>query len=398
LVEQLKVDIKYGRIDDAIVHGEAAVVKEPSNPIAHFLLGQAYIYASRWLDATSELNEALKLDSAGITAEIEKDPSRFWTPYYNGGVELMKKDDYEGASQLFVQASKIDPSKPESYNNMGFAYLMLGEEEKMIESYQKSIELDSANVDAYYNLGFYYNSQGDREAAMTYMQKAEAVAVPELQKYENQFFELHSEPMGEDERVEHLRKLRFLEESQRKEILASKVREEDADRAGRILAEIDKRSTRLGEILSIKGLVHLNGGDEAEAQAVLEKALLYSQDNPDTYFYLILALQRQENYDAALPYLTKMAEIDPTDIRAWFQLGVSHFRTGDYDQALEAFTKAIELNPNYPDAYVNRGNVYAKKADLMKEQGRSGEEKALRDRAKQDFAKADALEKAGGSD
>ena len=244
----------------------------------------------------------------------------------------------------------------------------------------------------------YYNSQGDREAGLEYMEKAEKFAVPNLQKYESQYFELHSHPLPPSDRVEHLKALRSMEESQRKETLASRVAEENLDRAVRLLDEIDKKSTRLGEILSIRGLIHLNNGEEAEAQAILERALVYSKDNPDTYFYLILALQRQEDYEGALPYLTKMREHNPSDIRVWFQLGVSHFRTGDYDQALEAFTRAIEINPDYPDAYVNRGNVYTKKADLMKEQGRTADERALRERAKEDFKKADALEKAGGSD
>lgn len=398
LLEQLKVDLKYGRIDDAIAHGKEAVSQEPNNPTAHFLLGQAYIHASKWIDATSELDQAIKLDSVHIMARMKEDPDFYWTTYYNAGIEFMKEEDYEKASQLFTQASVIHPLKPESYNNLGFTYLMLGDEQKMIESYTKSIEIDSANVDAHYNLGFYYNSYGDHDRALDYMEKAERLAVPELEKYREQLFTLSSRELAPIEEKEYLEKFISAEEFQRREVLTSDLGVENVDRALKILEEIESKTKRLGEILSTKGLIHLNAERLQEAEEALRKALTYSKNDSDIYFYLILALQRQERYEDALPYLGEMADLDPSDIRVWFQLGVSHFRTQDYDEALEAFTKAIDLNQNYPDAYVNRGNVYTRKADLMKAEGRKKEERELRELAKRDFQRADALEKTGESE
>ncbi len=393
LVEQLKVDIKYGRIDDAIEHGREAAEKEPDNPVVHLLLGQAYIHASRWVDATSELDEAIRLDSVLVVTKMEEDPDFYWTTYYNAGIEFMKEEDYQQASRLFIRAIGIDPSEPRAYNNLGFTYLMLGDEQKMIENYIKATDIDSTNVDAYYNLGFYHANHGDYDVALDYVQKAEKLGVPELEKYTKEFFKLFTRELGPAEREEYLERLISAEESQRKEILASELNAEVVDRALRILDGIEKRTGRVAEILSTQGLIYVNTEKEAEAEDVLKRALMYSKDDSDTYFYLILALQRQEKYGDALPYLEKMAEIDPSDIRAWFQLGVSHFRTENCDEALEAFTKAIELNPSYPDAYTNRGNVYAKKADLMKAKGKKQEERELRELAKQDFQKADALEK-----
>jgi tetratricopeptide (TPR) repeat protein len=398
LLEQLKVDIKYGRIDDAVQHGKEAVAQEPDNPTAHFLLGQAYIHASKWIDATSQLDEAIRLDSSYIMSEMKKSPDFYWTTYYNAGIEFMQQEDYQRASQLFIQATEIDPSKPEAYNNLGFTYLMLGDDQKMIENYTRSTEIDSTNVDAYYNLGFYYNGRGDHEKALSHMEKAEDLAVPELEKYRTQFLGLSSRSFTPTEGDEYIESLVSQEDSLRRQTLTKDLKKEDVERGSRLLKEIDKRTTRLAEILSTKGLIYLNTEREEEAEEILKESLRHVKDDSDTHFYLILALQRQERYDEALPYLERMADLDPYDIRTWFQLGVSHFRTREYDEALKAFSKVIQLNPEYADAYVNRGNVYTSKANFMRDEGRTQEERALRELAKKDFEKADELEKAGEPD
>lgn len=398
LVEQLKVDLKYGRIDAAIEHGEEAVMKEPDNAIAHFLLAQAYMHKSRWSDAASELDAALELDSALIMTEIKEDPGFYWTAYYNVGIELMKEGIFQDASKSFIKATRLDSSKPEAYNNLAYTYLMLGDEQKMLESYTKVIEIDSTNIEAYYNLGFYYTNKGDYETALNYIEKAEKLAIPILKEYEDEFFKLTTRPLEPKEKKDYLKKLFSEEETKRKELLTSELGMEDAERGLEILNKIEQKTQRLGEIMSTKGLIYLNTQRKKEAVESLKKALAYVEDDPDTYFYLILALQRQEKYEDALPYLKRMNELFPSDVRGWFQLGVSYFRTEQYDDAIKAFTKVIELNPNYSDAYINRGNVYARKADLMAKEGKKKEEMELRRLATQDFEKADQLEKTEGAE
>jgi tetratricopeptide (TPR) repeat protein len=48
---------------------------------------------------------------------------------------------------------------------------------------------------------------------------------------------------------------------------------------------------------------------------------------------------------------------------AYINRGNVYAKKHDYDRAIADYTKAIEVNPQYADAYFNRGNVYAKKHD-----------------------------------
>jgi len=62
---------------------------------------------------------------------------------------------------------------------------------------------------------------------------------------------------------------------------------------------------------------------------------------------------------------------------AFLGLGSTCMMLGRLDEALEAYTRVIELSPNNPEAYRNRGIVYARKGDT--------------DRAAADFRMACAL-------
>ena len=45
-------------------------------------------------------------------------------------------------------------------------------------------------------------------------------------------------------------------------------------------------------------------------------------------------------------------------------LGVICKNSGRAEEAINLYLKAIELNPNYPDAYLNLGNLYTELGDL----------------------------------
>jgi tetratricopeptide (TPR) repeat protein len=397
LVEQIKVDLRYDRFDDALEHGREAVAKEPNNALAHFLLGQAYIHTSQWTDAVAEVDRALELDEPLIMNDIEKDPGFYWSAYYNAGIQHVGLQEYDRALELFLRSAAIDSGNAESYNYLGYTYLMLGDEEKMMESYGKAIEIDSANAEAYFNLGLYYANRREHDQAMKYIERAESLAAPVLEEYQNGFFEFVGEPPATEEKEACISRLMAADSSVRGEILTSEFSVTDVGRGLHILGEIEERRVRIGEILSTKGLIFLNQGMQEDAEGMLLNSLSYWDDYPDTYFYLVLALQAQGKYEETFDFLDTMIDLDSSDVRGWFQRGVSYFRTGKYDEALETFGKVIELSPDDPDAYVNRGSVYVKQADLAKTRGKTAEEERLRDLATRDFQKAEELEKAQGS-
>ncbi len=53
----------------------------------------------------------------------------------------------------------------------------------------------------------------------------------------------------------------------------------------------------------------------------------------------------------------------------WTQLGVFYGKQQRYTEALDALNTAVARDPNFPLAYSNRGNVYARLGDCEKATG-----------------------------
>jgi serine/threonine protein kinase len=84
------------------------------------------------------------------------------------------------------------------------------------------------------------------------------------------------------------------------------------------------------------------------------------------------ALQEQatgltdKNPKEAKSLLLKAIQLDPTDVRGHFQLGLVYMKLKDYPRAIEAYQKAAELDPKSPDTFFNLGYLYAIRKDYLK--------------------------------
>jgi len=63
-------------------------------------------------------------------------------------------------------------------------------------------------------------------------------------------------------------------------------------------------------------------------------------------------------YEKALPYFEKAAEIDPNDADTYFQIGYCNDELGRYTEAIKAYKQAIRIKPDYVVAHYNLGVAY----------------------------------------
>jgi tetratricopeptide (TPR) repeat protein len=62
------------------------------------------------------------------------DPNNAYT-YYNKGISLDRKGDYDEAIKCFSKAISIEPNKADFYHNRGFAYRKKREFDMAIKDY-----------------------------------------------------------------------------------------------------------------------------------------------------------------------------------------------------------------------------------------------------------------------
>ncbi|MCU0254838.1 MAG: tetratricopeptide repeat protein, partial [Acidobacteria bacterium] len=120
----------------------------------------------RWLTIAPDDPEALlakadllsgKGDFAGAEEIFRKlaaaDPKNADRMYYNAGISIMNKhgvtnEDRKRAITAFEKSVETNPKYAKAWNQLGLAYLGLGEYPKAREAFKKFLELDSSSADA----------------------------------------------------------------------------------------------------------------------------------------------------------------------------------------------------------------------------------------------------------
>jgi tetratricopeptide (TPR) repeat protein len=86
-------------------------------------------------------------------------------------------------------------------------------------------------------------------------------------------------------------------------------------------------------------------GRDADAEALLRRALDRAPEAADIHHALGLALVRLKQYEAALPHLRRATELSPDDARYAYVYGVALEGAGDSDAAIRTLMRAAEVHP-----------------------------------------------------
>lgn len=129
------------------------------------------------------------------------------------------------------------------------------------------------------------------------------------------------------------------------------------------------------------GRVRLLEGDNAEAKAMLEKAIAMYRAHPPavppammpyllarTQFFYGVALKNLGQYDRALAVWSEAARIFPNDRELRNQMGRVHFLSARFDQAIAEFQHVLTIDPEDLTAHYNLMLCYRGKGPAFKEQ------------------------------
>ncbi len=99
------------------------------------------------------------------------------------------------------------------------------------------------------------------------------------------------------------------------------------------------------------GLAYKDQGDYDTALQYLEKAAEMKTDNPDIAFNLGVVYFELEKYNDAITQFQKTLSLDSTRADAWLNLGITAFKVEDYATAQKAFEKYTQLKDTDPQGY-----------------------------------------------
>ncbi len=298
------------------------------------------------------------------------------------GFVCFKRARYDEAIKFLSQSIQLSANNPDTYNNLGNAYLAKGEVDAAIENYRKAVELvkdkPGKHADPYYNLGNALVKRGDVNAALSAFLEAEQQdGIDPLIQNNLGFVYERKHTQDPDTNpiapaVEHYR--RAVERQpdnavfQRNLGLAARKAEGMRDVAIRAL----KRAIQLDpkEYNSHLALAeefqnaHLTTEAVTEYRAAIglrpaefvpqyNLGLLYARMAKDAGS----AAARNAHYTSALGQLAQAEKLRPTDHRVLSALGWANYQIGRLDDAVKWYGKAIQAAPAGPDLEAAHSNL-----------------------------------------
>lgn len=290
-VQNAKNYLDSGNTQEAIIELKSALVKNPNNPEARWLLGKTYVGTAYYVGAEKELGHALVL---GL-------PKKDVVPYYV--ITLWKLAQY----QELVEQIDVDYSYSQETNTLvrvyrARAYAMLRQSKLAEAEIKDELNLEKETSEIYSTLALIELSKGDVEKARTWIVKSFSI-------------------QQTDDFAWYLNGL----------IQISMNKTEDAIFS---FSQAIEHSNDTGLAYRInRGRAYLSKKDCANALPDAKIITGYQKENPQANLIEGVCLFEEKKYKAAQEALERALRGDPGNAEAFFYLAGSHFFSKEYEQA-----------------------------------------------------------------
>ena len=218
-------------------------------------------------------------------------------------IECFKKQDWNGAIDLFTSIVEIDTENAEVYNNLGLCYVNIGDEDKAEKNYLKSIELNPQIPQCYINLADLYYKQRRLGEGINILSFA-VENLPDDIIFRHYLARFYMEDAKLDLAIDEL--INVLEQ------------QPDNYDAYYDLAK-----------------VYFEFGNYESAIENFENVLEYKQDNELIYYYLAEAYQANDEIDKAISNFLKSIATNSKFTLAYKKVAILFMARGDYEDAIE---------------------------------------------------------------
>lgn len=142
-------------------YAQKAAALDPKLPLAHFLLGELYLYKSRVPEAIAEFQKELAINPGHAAA------------YYKLADAYSRVQKFEDAERLLQRSIWLDATSTGPYILMGKVLEKKGELELAVRALQRAASMDPNNPTTHHLLGQAYRDMGKKEEAENELKLAE---------------------------------------------------------------------------------------------------------------------------------------------------------------------------------------------------------------------------------
>jgi tetratricopeptide (TPR) repeat protein len=134
-------------------YAQKAVALDPKLPLAHYLLGELYMYKSRLPESIAEVKKELAINPANAAT------------YYKLADAYSRVQKYDEAQQLLQRSIRLDSTSSVPFILMGKVLEKKGEYDLAVLSLKHAVAMEPNNPTTHYLLGQAYRDMGDKDAA-----------------------------------------------------------------------------------------------------------------------------------------------------------------------------------------------------------------------------------------
>ncbi len=138
-----------------------AATLDPKLPLAHYLLGELYIYKSRIPEAIAQFEQELAINPGHAAT------------YYKLGDAYSRVQKYEEAERMLQRSIWLDSSSTGPYILMGKVLEKKGEYELAVRALRRAANMDPNNPGTHHLLGQTYRDMGKKDEAESELKLAE---------------------------------------------------------------------------------------------------------------------------------------------------------------------------------------------------------------------------------
>ena len=268
---------------------------------------------------------------------------------------VQRNQVWQSSISLWQDTISKSPKKARPNNNLGFAYLVSGQEEKAFPYLKKAIQIDPEYIKAYNNLAIYYERQNQLEKARNHYRKA-----------------LLINPRYMDAKINLVNLLIRTGDSQSAKRLLDRILGQDPDNpiALNSMGVLQQNQGKLSQALSsfkkalegnpsyLDALINLGNlylilGNPDKSKHFLNRALQLSPQNTVVHYHLANYYHQQGEFDSALAYYQTVIRSDPENADAHNNIGVAWEKFENWHKAVYHYAMAIHLQPEHHSAKTN---------------------------------------------
>ena len=359
-ITSARLYIQQKNYDKALDALQQEIQKNPQSDEGYYLMG--YIYGEqgdigKMVDA---FDKSLSI-STKFKDDIKSEKAHYWTDSYNRGVSLFqrgnKTEDKDSAKifygksvEAFKNAVLIEPDSASNYRNLAFVYLSNQQNDEAIDPLKKLIDLEKTE-DAYQYLGKIYYTDGANTMTKFKNDGDVSDSVKAIEYYEKAIKVLEEGQKLYPDNTDILTTLSNCYVGANKMEVAM-----NSFKTG-IQKEPDNQYYRYNY-----GVLLLGAKEYDEAEKQFKKAIEIDPNYVNAIYNLAVTYVKwgvdlnkkadeegsmseeyKTKYQAALPYLEKVVELEQDNVDMWDLLAKVYTVLGMTKEATDAYNKVDSL-------------------------------------------------------